>query len=37
VDGKLVTTLKGDRIIPEFIQILEDYVERKYSQPAGAL
>jgi (E)-4-hydroxy-3-methylbut-2-enyl-diphosphate synthase len=37
VDGKLVTTLKGDRIIPEFIQILEDYVERKYSEPAGAL
>jgi (E)-4-hydroxy-3-methylbut-2-enyl-diphosphate synthase len=36
VDGRLLTTLKGDRIIPEFIQILEDYVERTYSTPAGA-
>jgi (E)-4-hydroxy-3-methylbut-2-enyl-diphosphate synthase len=36
VDGRLMTTLKGDRIIPEFIRILEDYVERTYTEPAGA-
>jgi len=34
VDGKLMVTLKGDNIVPEFLQILEDYVERKYSVPA---
>ena len=27
VDGKLVTTLKGDRIVEEFLVILEDYVQ----------
>jgi (E)-4-hydroxy-3-methylbut-2-enyl-diphosphate synthase len=31
VDGKLMLTLKGDSIVPEFLQILEEYVERKYS------
>jgi (E)-4-hydroxy-3-methylbut-2-enyl-diphosphate synthase len=31
VDGRLLTTLKGDRIVAEFIGIIEDYVERKYS------
>jgi (E)-4-hydroxy-3-methylbut-2-enyl-diphosphate synthase len=31
VDGKLMVTLKGDNIVPEFLQILEDYVERKYT------
>ena len=37
VDGKLMVTLKGDRIVPEFLQILESYVERKYSiQPEPA-
>jgi len=30
VDGKLFTTLKGDRIVPEFLAILESYVERTY-------
>lgn len=30
VDGKLVTTLKGDRIVAEFIAMLDDYVARKY-------
>ncbi|MEO8578323.1 MAG: flavodoxin-dependent (E)-4-hydroxy-3-methylbut-2-enyl-diphosphate synthase [Gemmatimonadales bacterium] len=33
VDGKLMVTLKGDNIVPEFLQILEDYVERKYAAP----
>ncbi len=30
VDGKLMLTLKGDRIIAEFIEILNAYVARKY-------
>lgn len=39
VDGKLKLTLRGDNIVPEFLQILEDYVEQNYSvdtQPALA-
>jgi (E)-4-hydroxy-3-methylbut-2-enyl-diphosphate synthase len=31
VDGRLFTTLKGDRIVAEFIQILDDYVESHYA------
>jgi (E)-4-hydroxy-3-methylbut-2-enyl-diphosphate synthase len=34
VDGQLMTTLKGDRIVAEFIEILEDYVERRYTPAA---
>jgi (E)-4-hydroxy-3-methylbut-2-enyl-diphosphate synthase len=30
VDGRLLTTLKGDRIVAEFIGILNDYVETRY-------
>jgi len=30
IDGKLSVTLKGDAIVPEFLQILEDYVEKTY-------
>jgi (E)-4-hydroxy-3-methylbut-2-enyl-diphosphate synthase len=30
VDGALKVTLKGDRIVPEFLAILEHYVERRY-------
>lgn len=30
VDGKLSVTLKGETIVPEFLKILEDYVERTY-------
>ena len=30
VDGKLLVTLKGDTIVPEFLKILEEYVERTY-------
>ena len=30
VDGRLFTTLKGDRIVEEFLVILEEYVERTY-------
>ena len=31
VDGRLLTTLKGDRIVAEFIALLDDYVARKYA------
>lgn len=31
VDGKLVTTLRGERIVEEFIRILDDYVESRYT------
>ena len=30
VDGRLVTTLKGDDIVPQFQKILDDYVESHY-------
>jgi (E)-4-hydroxy-3-methylbut-2-enyl-diphosphate synthase len=30
VDGRLVVTLKGDNIVPEFLAILDDYVESRY-------
>ena len=30
VDGKLLVTLKGDTIVPDFLKILDDYVERTY-------
>ena len=33
VDGKLLTTLRGDRIVEEFLAILENYVATRY--PAG--
>src|SRR5579862_909833 len=32
VDGKLYTTLKGDRIVEEFQEILNEYVERRYGR-----
>jgi (E)-4-hydroxy-3-methylbut-2-enyl-diphosphate synthase len=31
VDGRLFTTLKGDRIVPEFIDILDHYVDSHYA------
>jgi (E)-4-hydroxy-3-methylbut-2-enyl-diphosphate synthase len=30
VDGRLLKTLKGDRIVAEFIAILDDYVATRY-------
>jgi len=30
VDGKLRVTLRGEHIVPEFLQILEEYVQRTY-------
>jgi (E)-4-hydroxy-3-methylbut-2-enyl-diphosphate synthase len=31
VDGRLMTTLKGDHIVAEFIGMLDDYVAAHYS------
>ena len=36
VDGKLMVTLKGETIVPEFLRILDDYVEKTYGAPAPA-
>ena len=36
VDGALVTTLKGDRIVAEFLALLDDYVARRYGGVASA-
>jgi (E)-4-hydroxy-3-methylbut-2-enyl-diphosphate synthase len=30
VDGRLITTLKGEDIVPQFLKILNDYVESRY-------
>ena len=39
VDGKLMTTLRGEGIVPEFLEILEAYVSRRYParEPATVL
>ena len=34
MDGKLYTTLRGDTIVAEFKQILDNYVESHYGQGA---
>ncbi len=36
VDGKLMLTLKGETIVPEFLRILEDYVKKTYGERASA-
>jgi len=37
IDGRLHVTLKGDSIVPEFLQLLDDYVARRYPvETAGA-
>jgi (E)-4-hydroxy-3-methylbut-2-enyl-diphosphate synthase len=37
VDGKLMVTLKGETIVPEFLRILDDYVEKTYGERAAAV
>jgi (E)-4-hydroxy-3-methylbut-2-enyl-diphosphate synthase len=32
VDGRLLTTLKGDSIVADFLAILDDYVARRYPE-----
>jgi (E)-4-hydroxy-3-methylbut-2-enyl-diphosphate synthase len=36
VDGQLRTTLRGDDIVPRFLEILEGYVEQRYTAVPGA-
>jgi (E)-4-hydroxy-3-methylbut-2-enyl-diphosphate synthase len=36
VDGRLLTTLKGDDIVPRFIRILDEYIESHYAAVATA-
>jgi hypothetical protein len=35
VDGKLDRTLRGDRIVGEFTDLLEAYVDRRYGVADG--
>jgi (E)-4-hydroxy-3-methylbut-2-enyl-diphosphate synthase len=35
VDGKLKLTLRGDKIVAEFIALLNEYVDRRYSTKVG--
>jgi (E)-4-hydroxy-3-methylbut-2-enyl-diphosphate synthase len=35
VDGEKVTTLRGDDIVPRFLEILEDYVVRRFPRPGS--
>ena len=37
VDGKLDRTLRGDQIVAEFIDLLEDYVDRRYGAGVEAV
>jgi len=37
MDGRLHTTLKGDTIVADFLEILDDYVARRYPADAGAV
>ena len=36
VDGRLMTTLKGDHIVAEFFDILNEYVETRYGSVKNA-
>jgi (E)-4-hydroxy-3-methylbut-2-enyl-diphosphate synthase len=36
VDGRLMTTLRGDRIVQEFMKILDEYVETRYGIAAAS-
>ena len=37
VDGQKTETLRGDDIVPRFLAILDDYVERRYPAPGRTL
>lgn len=37
VDGKLMITLKGETIVPEFLKILDEYVEKTYGRTAAPI
>jgi (E)-4-hydroxy-3-methylbut-2-enyl-diphosphate synthase len=35
VDGEKVTTLRGDDLVPRFLELVDDYVERRYPAPGS--
>ncbi len=35
-DGKLLTTLQGPSIVPDFNRLLDEYVERRFGAPVGS-
>ncbi|TMB49448.1 MAG: flavodoxin-dependent (E)-4-hydroxy-3-methylbut-2-enyl-diphosphate synthase [Chloroflexi bacterium] len=35
VDGEKLTTLRGDDIVPRFLEILDGYVERRFPEPGS--
>jgi (E)-4-hydroxy-3-methylbut-2-enyl-diphosphate synthase len=37
IDGKLAVTLKGEAIVPEFLRLLDDYVERTYGKATASV
>jgi len=37
VDGRLHVTLKGDLIVPEFLQLLDEYVARRWPAPPAGI
>ena len=37
VDGEKATTLRGDDIVPRFLGILDDYVDRRYPAPGSGV
>ncbi len=37
VDGELRTTLRGDAIVPRFLEILDEYVAQRYPTPGSAV
>ena len=37
VDGRLMVTLKGDGIVPDFLRILDQYVETRYGSASRSL
>ena len=37
VDGEKVTTLRGEDLVPRFLEILDAYVERRYPAPGSAV
>jgi (E)-4-hydroxy-3-methylbut-2-enyl-diphosphate synthase len=36
IDGALHRTLRGDRIVDDFKEILDGYVERRFPRPGGS-
>jgi (E)-4-hydroxy-3-methylbut-2-enyl-diphosphate synthase len=36
VDGKLAVTLRGERLVPEFLQMVDEYVARRYGSKESA-